>query len=416
MDIMKKRWLILLTACLVNLCIGSLYSWSVFASPMAEYISSAGGNEVPNLSIVFTVANAVGPITMISGGYLNSKLGPKWVLLIGGFIFGGGMIGAGFVKSVAGLLLTYSLGVGLGMGLVYGITVSNTLKFFPDKRGLAGGLTTAFYGGSSILIPPAANQLIQNYHVTTAFRIIGMAALVAICASAFVITPCPAGFKPDGWQPEASSSSGRKRDLSYRQMLKEPVFFVMILTLVCGAFSGLMIISQISLIAQSMIGFSVTQAAGAVSLMAMFNTLGRVLAGTISDRIGSLNTLFITFISSVAGAVLLYVCSTGTSLIFYIGLSLIGFCFGAIMGIYPGLTTEQFGEKYNGINYGIMFIGFALAGVAGPIAMADILSATGKYQLAFLIAAGLSVIGGCLIQVLRFMRRREAGDVSCADG
>lgn len=139
MDFTKRRWLILGASCLVNLCIGSLYAWSVFAAPMAAHIQSVTGGEAPNLAIIFTIANAVGPITMISGGFFNDKLGPKWVIFLGGVLFGAGMIFSGFAQSVPVLLLTYGLGVGLGVGLVYGCTVSNSVKFFPDKRGLVGG-------------------------------------------------------------------------------------------------------------------------------------------------------------------------------------------------------------------------------------------------------------------------------------
>ena len=115
MSLTKKRWIILAASCLINLCIGSLYAWSVFATPMAAYLSSVTGSEVAGLAIIFTIANAVGPITMISGGFINDKIGPKWVIFIGGILFGLGMIASSFAKSVGMLLLTYGLGVGLGV-------------------------------------------------------------------------------------------------------------------------------------------------------------------------------------------------------------------------------------------------------------------------------------------------------------
>ena len=92
MNYEKKRWLILIASCFVTLCIGSLYAWSAFASPMTVYLSECAGYEIASLAIVFTIANSIGPITMISGGYINDKLGPKAVLLVGGLLFGGGPI------------------------------------------------------------------------------------------------------------------------------------------------------------------------------------------------------------------------------------------------------------------------------------------------------------------------------------
>lgn len=205
MNLTKKRWIVLAASCLVNLCIGSLYAWSVFAMPMAAHLSQITGTEIVDLSIIFTVANAVGPITMISGGFFNDRLGPKWVIFFGGILFGVGMIASGFATSVNMLLITYSLGVGLGVGLVYGCTVSNSVKFFPDKRGLVGGIATASYGISSVVIPVIANALIDSFDITMVFKLLGGAMLLIICASSFFITTCPVGFTPDGWTTPALS-------------------------------------------------------------------------------------------------------------------------------------------------------------------------------------------------------------------
>lgn len=131
----RRRWIVLAASCLVNLCIGSLYAWSVFASPMAAYLTAINGFDGGSLAIVFSVANAVGPITMISGGAVNDRLGPRWVILAGGLLF--------------------------------------------------GGIVTAFYGISSVLVPLIANALIAALDVTAAFKVLAAtgAALTRVCAS-----------------------------------------------------------------------------------------------------------------------------------------------------------------------------------------------------------------------------------------
>lgn len=402
MSLTKKRWIILAASCLINLCIGSLYAWSVFATPMAAYLTSVTGSEVASLAIIFTIANAVGPITMISGGFINDKIGPKWAIFIGGILFGLGMIASGFAKSVGMLLLTYGLGVGLGVGMVYGCTVSNSVKFFPDKRGLVGGIATASYGISSVIIPIVANALIDNFDVTMAFKILGAAMLVIICVSAFFITACPKGFKPEGWNPpEPKAGAKAPVDKDWKAMLKDPVFYVMILMLCCGAFSGLMVTSQASPVAQNMIGMTAAEAAVAVSVLAMFNTLGRILAGFISDKIGSVNTILGVFIVSVLGLGLLFISGEGSVATFYIGVCIVGLCFGSIMGIYPGFTASQFGARNNSVNYGIMFIGFAAAGYFGPTIMSKIYASAGAYQTAFLAAIALAIAGAVLTYIFR---------------
>ena len=388
-----NRNLVLTASCFVVLCVGSLYAWSVFAGPMAEYLSALTGKQIASLAIVFTVANAVGPITMISGGAINDRLGPRMVLLAGALLFGFGMIGAGFSKSVAALIVTYGLGCGLGNGMIYGTVVSNAVKFFPDKSGFVGGLTTACYGGSSILIPPVANALMQRMPVTSAFKALGAVMLVILCASAFVIQKAP--------DAAPARSGSTQRDYTWREMIREKRFVLMLLTLCCGAFAGMMFISQAAVIARNMMGFPAAKAAAVVSLLALFNTLGRLAAGSLSDRFGAVGTMRATFAASMLAGVLLYLSGAGRETLFYTGLALTGFSFGSIMGIYPGFTATQFGRRNNSVNYGIMFIGFALAGLFGPGLMNTLLGATGRYQPAFLVSAALALVGEGLLALLK---------------
>lgn len=398
MNLTNKRWIVLIASCLINLCIGSIYAWSVFSSPMSEHLNGA------DLAIVFTVANAVGPITMISGGSINDKLGPKWVIFVGGLVFGGGMLLSGFANSVATLIVGYGLGCGLGMGLVYGCTINNSVKFFPDKRGLIGGIATASYGISSVLIPPIANALIDNAGVLNAFRYIGITFIIVICVGAFFVEQCPPGFVPDGWTPPAGSAAASgNADKNWKGMLSDPIFYVMIVMLTCGAVFGLMATSQASPIAQRMIGMSAGAAATAVSVLALFNAAGRVVAGYVSDKIGRINTLTIAIVLAMVGLALLYISGEGSVATFYVGISIIGICFGTFMGVFPGFTADQFGSKNNTVNYGIMFIGFAAAGIVGPMVVSSIYAATGAYQNAFLVAGALAVVGLILTFVYRAM-------------
>ena len=405
----SKRWFILIASCAINLCIGSVYAWSVFSIPMAARFTSLTGTEFTSsdLAIVFTVANSVGPITLISGGFINDKLGPKWVIFAGGVLFGAGMILSGMTTALWQLVLTYGLGCGLGIGMVYGCTISNSVKFFPDKRGLIGGITTASYGISSVLIPPVANALIDGSGVETAFLVLGIAFTVIVCGGAFLIEKCPDGFVPTGFTPAVSKGKNTvPTEKNWKQMLADPIFYVMIIMLTCGAVFGLMTISQASPIAQSMIGMSVGAATTAVSVLALFNAAGRVLAGWVSDKIGRINTLLIMLVLAVGGLTLLYFAGTGAVAMFYIGVSVVGLCFGAFMGVFPGFTADQFGQKNNSVNYGIMFIGFALAGYLGPTIVGKVYGSSGSYSGAFLIAMGLAVTGIILSFVYRILSKR----------
>ncbi|WP_086347989.1 L-lactate MFS transporter [Candidatus Enterococcus clewellii] len=411
MTIEKKRWLVLIACCIINLCLGSIYSWSVFASSMAEYLTTLTGASVTSadLALVYTVANSVGPITMITGGWFNDRFGPRNVIFIGGFLFAGGLVLSGFAGSVGFLLVSYGLVSGLGLGMAYGCTISTVVKYFPDKRGLVGGLATAVYGLSAVVISPLVTLIVEQSSATTAFKLIGGVFLVLILGCSFFVSRPPEGYTPAGWQPPKMGGQANSQDKNWRQMMQTPVFYVMIILLTCGAFSGMMVISQASGIAQSMVGLDMLAASSAVSILALFNSFGRIIAGYLSDRIGRINTLLIACLFSIVGVTCLYFTVEGATILFYVGVSIVGSCFGAFMGIFPGFTADQFGGKNNSVNYGIMFIGFALAGYFGPTVMRSVLQQDGSYQNAFLIAAALNIAGLLLCGVYKVMSKKSQG-------
>ena len=271
--------------------------------------------------------------------------------------------------------------------------------FFPDRRGLAGGIATAAYGLSSVIVPPVANALIGSVGVDRTFFILGGAFLAVILVSSLFISAAPAAV--------AGPRSGKAEGKDWRAMLSDPVFYLMLTMLLCGAFSGLMITSQASPMAQRMTGMTPALAATAVSVLALFNVGGRILAGTLSDRFGRVAVLRGAFVVEIAGLALLWLTGAGEHALFFAGVSLVGLCFGALMGIYPGFTADQFGPAHNSVNYGIMFIGFALAGYFGPTVCRSILTSSGSYATAFVVAACLAIVGIALSYGYRALEARK---------
>lgn len=404
----KRRWLVLLSSCLVNLCIGAMYVWSVFAEPMAEKLSLLEGvpRTAADLAIVFSVGNSTGFVTMIGGGFLNRRLGPRWVVFLGGVLFGLGFVVCGFAAGIPMLLLGYGIGSGLAMGIAYGCTISNSVKFFPDKAGLVGGIATASYGISSVLIPPIANLVIERVGVSRAFLYFGVMVICIVGIFSQFILPCPYGFCPEGWAP-AEAAGGKKQERSeeydWKQMLRMPAFYIMLFMLFFGASLGMMVISQASAIAQNLMGMSAASAAIIVSVLALFNTLGRILAGLLSDRIGCIGTLTGVFLLAMLSMLTLYFSTT--VLLFSMGVCLAGVCFGAFMGVYPSFTASRFGGRNAGVNYGIMFIGFNAAGLVAPLLAGGIFKATASYRPAFLLGLLFALIGLGFTGLYRLERR-----------
>lgn len=396
----QKRWLILVVSCLINLFIGSMYAWSSLSAPLAAELG------VDNLSIVFSVTNGIAFVMMIIGGILNDKYGPRWIVFTGGLLYGIGMLISGQAHSVNHVILGYGIILGLGSSMIYGCTINNTIKFFPDKRGMAGGMATAFYGISSVIFAPLSDIITNAIGVRNTFRILGIAVLLVVCIGSLVLQKCPKGFLPEGYIPPAKRRERTTEDKKPTEMLQMSVFYVMLAMFACGTTFGMMIISNAKGIAVNMVGASSMVATLFVSVICLFNTAGRLIAGTLSDKLGRINTLTFAMLMALGGLVVLVVASnTASMLCFSIGVIMVGICFGTFMGVFPGFCTDRFGAKHNAVNYGFMWIGVCIAGIVGPTSLVKIYGATGSYSIAFGIAIGLGIIGILLSIVYRKMTR-----------
>lgn len=399
----RKRRISLAACCLVNLCLGSLYSWSVFSQAMAGYLNETAGLSInpSDLAIVYTVANCIGPITMITGGMINDLFGPRLIIFAGGILFGGGMILSGSAQSPGFLIISFGIISGLGLGLAYGSTISTAVKLFPEKRGFVGGITTAAYGISSVIVPPIVSAIVTRTSAPFAFRAVGITFLVIIIISSLFIRR-PENHSDTEVEKKAPAVDG----VNWRGMIRTPVFYLMLILLLCGAFSGMMIISQASPIAVTMMGMSAQSAAVVVSVLALSNTCGRIVAGGLSDRIGRIGTLRLACLISIIAGGCLLISGRGIHVVFYLGIILAGLAFGSFMGVYPGFTADRFGIKNNSVNYGIMCIGFALAGYFGPLLARNAFNRTGSFENAFIYAAAFSLAGMILTFVYtRFQPR-----------
>lgn len=385
----KNRWIILAASMIVNLCIGSAYVWSVFQKPLIQMF----GWTTAQASLAFTLSLSLVPFAMIVAGRIQDQKGPKLVIFTGGIIFGTGIFLTGFTSSITMLYLSYGLLGGIGIGTIYACTVANTVKWFPDKRGLAGGLTAAGFGLGAVLFAPIAVNLIGQYNVLTTFKILGVVYIAGVCISSQFITAPQAGWKPEGWESAAKSpTASAAENLTTVEMLKSPKFYILWAMYTIGCIAGLMIIGHASPIGQEKIGLSPQVAGAAVSFLGIANTLGRMFWGSVSDKIGRYSALMLMFL--VNGAMLLLLNAAVNFTMFVIAICGIALSFGGFLGIFPSVTADNFGAKNLGINYGIMFTAYGLAAFIGPRLAAVVKqSSGGDYGKAFIIASILSIVG-----------------------
>ena len=411
MDWMKKRWAVLVASVVTNVCIGTGFAWSVYQTGLFNESASIFGTEVSQaqLALAFTICSGVAPIPMIAGSGLQKTLkGPRNVVWVGGILFSAGLIATSFIHSLSMLYVTYGLLAGFGIAFAYGITIGNTVKFFPDKSGLIAGISTAAYGAGSIIFPPIMQALISQYGVMPTFRILGIGYGVVIIISAWFIKEPPEGWLPDGYVPPVKKGGGSQEQKNWKQMLADIRFYLMIIVFIIFATGGLMVVSQGSPMSQAIGGADAATAAVIVSVIAVGNTGGRIIWGWVSDKIGRYPALFImAAIVTASGLILSMLTESGSLAAFVIFATLIAMCYGGTMGVYPALTADAFGMKNNGVNYGIMFIGFALGGYIGPILANNLFDSTGSYQMPLMAVGIMGAAAIVLLFVLKAVNKSE---------
>jgi Nitrate/nitrite transporter len=397
-----NRWVVLIASTSILLCTGAIYAFSVFAEPL----SLAKNWSKADVMIAFSINAAVGPIPMILGGFLTDKGLAKWSSVIGGLLFGLGFFLSGFVTSPIMLYVTYGLLSGFGQGLAYSGCLSNTIRFFPDKKGLASGIITAGMGGASIIAAPIGHHLIENYGVLHAFQTLGCSYLIVVVVASVFIKVAPVNYQPEGWTPASIQQGKAIINKNWLEMLKTPYFYLIFFMLGTGAFSGLMIASNASGIGQQMFGLTAGIASFYVSLYSLSNCAGRVVWGTVSDKLGRNKTLNIIFLVIIfAFIAFLYIPS---QIGFAIGIIALGLCFGGVMGVFPPMVMENYGPVNQGVNYGVIFIGYSSAAFFAPKVTADILANNGgSYTYAFYIAISVAFVGLILNIIYKSLKNRQ---------
>jgi OFA family oxalate/formate antiporter-like MFS transporter len=408
-----NRWLVVLGALIIQISLGAVYIWSVFQTPLKRAFPTWTEG---NVTLPAQIVLAAFAVAVIFGGRIQDKLGPRKVATAGGIILGIGLILAKFTgnfaggKALAWLILTFSVLGGIGIGAAYVCPIATCVKWFPDKKGLITGLAVAGFGAGAFFFAPLAKGLISGVpyellgvklfklpelEVFNTFMALGIIFLVAVVLGSQFLQNPPAGYVPAGWTPpQPAQGASTKIDFTPTEMLKTPVFWLLWLTYFAGCTAGLQVIMKASPIWQSFsfgaaqppvlesTFHSVTTAgAMAVSILAIFNSLGRILWGKVSDSIGRKLTLILMF--AICGIAMLGLDWMRSYSLYLLGISIVGLCFGGYLALYPAVTAEYYGTKHIGVNYGFMFSAYGAGGIAGPFLAAWLMKAVSKvpYQV-----------------------------------
>ena len=403
----QNRWIIITVSFIANLIVGSAYAWSVFQPRLIEMF----GYTTPQASIAFTLSLGLVPFAMIVGGKVQAKVGVRLTVLLGGIIFGAGFtLGGLFInESVMSLYITYGMLCGIGIGFVYGCTIPNSVKWFPDKRGLAGGIIAGGFGGGAVVFAPLFRTTIESIGLLETFMLYGIIfGIIVILCSLFISTP-PADYAPAGWTPPEAGTGSAVANLNVGEMLKTTRFYILWVIYTLACVTGLMIIAHAGHIAEARIGVTPALAATSVVLLGVANTSGRLFWGAVSDKIGRYPTLALMYAMTAAMLILLTF-ATGFGL-FIVSVMGIGLCFGGFLGVFPSITAENFGTANLGMNYGVVFIAFGVAALVGPRLAASLFESTGYHTMAFIIAMIMSIIALVITIILMLsLKKKPASD------
>jgi MFS transporter, OFA family, oxalate/formate antiporter len=394
-----KRWWVVLGALLIQMNLGAVYAWSLFNKPLMDKFGWAREDVV----VTFSITIATFALSTIAAGRLQDRIGPRKVASLGGLLLGAGLILSGQADTLYELYFYYGVIGGIGIGTAYVCPLSACIKWFPDKRGLIGGIAVAGFGAGGLLYKPVIGAMIDSAGVSASFVYLGLLYTVLVIGGAQLLMNPP---RQTGNVDEAAAGQGTKASFDPKEMLATQTFYILWAMFFFGAMAGLMVISSAVDIGVEMVGLSVADAGNAVMFIALFNAMGRILLGKLSDHMGRKNTLLLMYGLTAATLLLM---STGrmTDSLFMVSVSLIGFCFGGFLAVYPSLTADYYGTASLGANYGLVYQAYGLSAFVGPIIVTNI-----SFSRAFIVAALCCIIAMILANWLRVPEYRKTS-LSC---
>lgn len=420
-----NRWAVVAGSIFIQLCLGSIYAWSAFTSKLTDPNGPFKFTKTQT-QVIFSVGLLTFAVVMaLVAGTWQRKVGPRKVAIAGGLLLGAGYVLAGLAgPSFWGILLGWGLLAGAGIGLGYVCPIAALVKWFPDKKGLITGLAVAGFGFGALLwikltsgfkfgvvdLTPGWKGLYgMGLGVSEVFLLYGLIYAVVVCLGSVVLQNPPEGWLPPGWTPPASDRASSTGGIEYTvgQMVRTRQFWQLFLTFFVGATAGLMVIGVIQLFGKDALtarGMSPedanTVAGTAMGLFfALFNGLGRILWGSISDWIGRRNAL--ALMTASQGLLMSAFYYLGTSeLGLYLAAALLGFNFGGNFALFPAATADFFGNKNVGTNYPWVFMAYGLGGVVGPV-LGGIMGDAKAWLGAFLPAGVACLVMGGLILGLK---------------
>lgn len=391
MSKIDKAMRILLAGFCINLCLGILYAWSVFNKALV----TESGWSAAEASAPYATATITFSICLLIAGILQDRMGPRLILLLGTTLTGAGMIASSFIDSPMMLNITFGIVTGAGIGFGYACLSPSAMKWFhPSKKGMVCGIIAAGFGLAAIYLAPLTSMLIGQMGIQSSFLILGIGILAIAVPLAATINNPPEGYQPkqpNGTETKAQSSNQQDCDLDWKAMLKTPQFYSLWVMYAFAASVGLMVIGNITNIAS--VQANLPNAVYLASVLAIFNSGGRIAAGMLADKIGGIRTLLLAFI--IQGINMVLFAAFDSELTLVIGTAVTALGYGTLLAVFPTITAEFYGLKNYGTNYGVLYTSWGIGGAIGAAIVGFSMTSGEGYTLAYSISAAL--MGVCVL-------------------
>jgi MFS family permease len=386
----KGRWFLIPLGSLVLLCLGTVYSWSIFRKPLEDLFGISATQSLLPFTVLLVLYALLMPIT----GFYIDKIGVSKITAIGGVVTGIGYLLSSFATNIILLTITYGVIAGAGVGIAYGVPLAVSAKWFPDRKGLAVGLTAIGFGLSPLVTAPLAKGLIAAFGVLPSFAILGICLTAIILVISITLKFPPVGWKPQNWTPKQVEIPINQR----RPLLQSPSFYALWFCYTIGTFVGLSAIGISSPVAQEIIQLDATTAAITVSIFAVFNGIGRPLFGWLTDRLQPKGAAMISYVLILVASILMLNAGEGAVLTYLVAFCLFWLCLGGWLAIAPTATLILFPPDDYAKNYGIVFTAYGAGALLGTLAIGQLRDLFGSYTYAFYPTAILAIIGIIIAQ------------------
>ncbi len=419
----SRRYFVVIGALIIQVCLGSIYAWSIFQAALREgiYIWPSLWTQLP-----FAAGLASFAVFMILAGRWQDRIGPRKVATIGGLLLGTGYLLAGLVDIISQnnpligtiwLILTYGIIAGAGIGFAYVCPIAALVKWFPDKKGFITGVAVAGFGAGALVMGYVETLLlglpIIYPSVGGAFIVLGILYLFLVVSGSQLLTNPPHGWIPPGYLPSIGTAEAKEQEYLPRDMIVTTVFWLLWFLFLFAATAGLMTLGNVKSAGAAIDPLTASLpnwgfiAAILVGVMSIFNAFGRIAWGALSDRIGRVSTMVIMFtLLTIAMFTFAFLSTTYASWITVMFIaSLVGFCFGGNFALFPSSTADYYGTKNVGSNYGVLFTAYGVAGITGALAAGFIVDLTGSYVFAFIFTGILAMVAVILAILLYRIRK-----------